>query len=320
MCRRRNQRPLVVTAGVLAYNEIKKHQQNKRDRAFTNGSFTSETPIPSSNPITTTSSVSELPAHTPNTTTRGSTVDSPPDYDSIDSLVHNKNAYGINEKDHLADVRPIHSSDIRSSPLSGSSPGLASPDQPTDQLLASSASSRSVVPPTASYRVYSTVHHGILHHACLTSQDARTVYQVRYKDKKSSVRVRRGCRKVATATLLSDGTAELSLDTLGLTSMSRHPQTAAWDFALPTGYGGMRQFSWRGAVGQEAVGSWVWRLEDEKGEMLAVFMDDLWKHPGGKLREGVMNVVERGLSQKMVDVVVASCFAMVKQKEREVLA
>lgn len=289
MCRRRHHhQPLVVTAGVLAYNEFQKHQQKKRDHALTVDRAMAEASMPSP----TSRSSNELVAATPVSNLSEVPADSPPSYDFIDSPVDDKKALETNEQPYRTDIRPIHSS------------SRTLPVQLSDISIA------------ASYRVYTKVKGGTLRKAHLTAHDSGcTAYVVRCKDKRSSLFVRRACTTVGTAQLLSPDRANLSLDTLGLTSMSRHPRTAAWDVMLPTGDGGMRPFSWKGEVSGAALGSSIWRLEDEDGGVVAVFMDGVKRKCGGKWREGALNVVQSGLSQKMKDAVVTSCFVMLKQNE-----
>ena len=296
MCRRRNHRPLVVTAGVFAYNEYQKHQQKKRDHAITVDRITAE----ASMPIPMSRNRNELQAVTSaNSSIRELSNDSPPAYDTIDSLVTDQNAYETKEKAYYTGIHTIHSSSSSSS---------ASPREFPAQ--------KSVKPIAASYRVYIKTRGGTLHKARLTAHHSCcTAYSIRCKDKPSSVTVSRNCTTVGTAQLLYPNSANLALDTLGLTSMSQHPRTAAWDVALPTGDGGMRLFSWKSAIRGTVVGSCIWRLEDEDGGVVAVFMDGVERRCGGRTREGVLNVVQSGLSQKLQDAVVTSCFAMVKQSE-----
>ncbi|KAL9072301.1 MAG: hypothetical protein Q9157_005150, partial [Trypethelium eluteriae] len=134
MCRRRNHQPLVIKAGILAYNEIQEHQQKKRDHALSVDRAMAEASLPSStssnsiNDTPESSILSEIPA------------ESPPVYDSIDSPIHSKSAYDYNEKAY-----PHHSTHpIQSSSL---------PPLPhTTQAAA--------ITPAASYRVYTKLRRG----------------------------------------------------------------------------------------------------------------------------------------------------------------
>ncbi|KAI9660657.1 MAG: hypothetical protein M1821_010009 [Bathelium mastoideum] len=306
MCRRRNHQPLVVTAGILAYNQYKKYQQKKRDHvlAIDRAMADASLPIPaSSGPID------------------GIPVDAPPAYDSIGSPMDMKDTFDspIDKKDSFDPDAKVP---------------YATP-YPADPTSAIQIPPNTDAPPAiaASYRVHIKTCHGALHSARLTPPDSCcTAYSVRWHAPSASLRVHRGCgcAPIATAHLPAESsaaagsaaitTAELSLGALGRGRLAWDVGARAWAVVLPQADGETAMFWWRevrsgvGMAGQ-GVGGWIWRLEDGEGRVVAVWMDDVGRKSGGRGREGVLNVVRAGLSERMRDAVVASCFVVVKQRE-----
>ena len=283
MCCRRNRRPLVVTAGILAYNEYQKHQQKKRDLALSTHHTQADASLPAVDP---TKAINNIP------------TDSPPDYNSIDSPIYSKEAYEPDSKGLEASARSI-----ASSPSTSSRPTLPTLQHPTTT-------------PAVSYRVQIKTCHSALRSARLyTSDSCCAAYTIRHTTRPTSaLTVKRSCASVATAKLLSPSTADVALDTLGLARTTWNAVDCAWDVVLPGVGGGMVRFRWQ--QGEAGVGgSAVWRLEDGMGQAVAVWMDDVGSKWKGKRREGVLNLIISGLSERMRDAVVASCFVVVKQME-----
>ncbi|KAI9695429.1 MAG: hypothetical protein M1820_008614 [Bogoriella megaspora] len=291
MCRRHHhRRPLVVTAGVLAYQQYQKHQEQKQLR---------EDNIKNTIALAAAANPS-IPA------------DAPPDYDTAVSSQ-------FSTGDHTSFTDEKHPSvpeitDIRSM-SSGSSSSSSYSTVLTPPSTASSASSspapiyQSISTQTQSFNTHTKVKNGTTKRITLTSSSSNsTVYKIRYNKSAADVLIQRkgsNSDTIGTANYSPDAaslSADVSLDTMTRTKLLpvQIAQGIGYEISLPRGDGGEERFRWVSGIGGE-IGNGVWRLEDSVGAVWAVFVDAVGKGGEGRLE------VLRGVEElKMVDAVVGS--------------